>query len=168
MMHSPFDIAKGYLAEYKSLRQEIIKRIELRQQVVQIMLAFAGVFFGFGITKPGVAFLIAPISALLAYSWAQNDKRIFELGTHIAELIEVNVEGLSWERRLLTKRMDSRDSPWRRTVYSQGGSFLIIQLIGVGMGLMNFTFSFVEATLLVVALYSLYKTYYVLKDVSKR
>ncbi len=48
--------------EYNSLRGEIIKRIELRQQMVTVTLTIAGVFLGVGITNKAVALVYPPIA----------------------------------------------------------------------------------------------------------
>jgi ABC-type polysaccharide/polyol phosphate export permease len=55
--------------EYETLRDEIIKRVELRQQLLSITLGFAGAFLGVAVsfpTTPSVALIYPPIALFLA------------------------------------------------------------------------------------------------------
>jgi hypothetical protein len=42
--------------EYTSIRAEILKRIELRQQLMSITLTLAGAFIGFGVSNTLLSF----------------------------------------------------------------------------------------------------------------
>lgn len=154
--------------EYTALRNEILKRIELRQQVIQIALAFAGVLFSFGVARPGVAFVFPPLAALMATAWAQNDFRIRDLGTYLRDRIEPNLAGLGWETHLQKGRKASPDTTWRRTVYSHGGIFLGTQIIAIGIGLANFSNSLVEWILLFASFASMRVAYTTIEKASRR
>ena len=73
----------GVDLEYNSLRGEILKRIELRQQIISITLTLAGIFLSFGLSTDTVALIYPPLAAFLSIAWAQNDFRIRDLATYI-------------------------------------------------------------------------------------
>jgi hypothetical protein len=64
--------------EYNALRDEILKRIELRQQFVSMTLTIAGVFLGIGVTTDTIALVYPLLATFLAIGWAQNDLRKHE------------------------------------------------------------------------------------------
>ena len=78
----------GLQLEYNALRSEILKRIEMRQQLTSITLSIAGLFLGFGLNNVGVALIFPLIGFFLASAWAQNDIRIRQLGAYIHERLE--------------------------------------------------------------------------------
>ena len=53
----PTTIKPGCKLEYNALRSEVLKRIEMRQQIMSITLTLAGVFIGFGLKDSEVAFI---------------------------------------------------------------------------------------------------------------
>ncbi|MGZ9234768.1 MAG: hypothetical protein ACXW4E_04520 [Anaerolineales bacterium] len=67
--------------EYASLRGEIRKRIEMRQQIVSVTLTLAGIFLGVGLATQTVTLVYPPLAMFLAFGWAQNDFRIRDLAT---------------------------------------------------------------------------------------
>jgi hypothetical protein len=88
--------------EYKALRDEILKRIEMRQNILSmaftLVIAFSTVSISIGIFRPEnhnflglAAFVYPPIATFLALSWAQNDHRIRDLGYYIREHIEKKI-----------------------------------------------------------------------------
>ncbi|MFC1716977.1 hypothetical protein ACFL6S_25135 [Candidatus Poribacteria bacterium] len=77
--------------EYASLRSEILKRIELRHQVIIAALTIAGVFLGFGAkgdSHPLVILVYPPIAASLAFAWYHNESGIRNLARYIRSNIE--------------------------------------------------------------------------------
>jgi hypothetical protein len=63
--------------EYQQCRAEILKRIELRQQLIQITLTFAGVLIGVGVQSRNmlISSIYPPLAFCFAMLWAQNDIR---------------------------------------------------------------------------------------------
>jgi hypothetical protein len=93
------DVIKASHIEYKALRDEILKRIEMRQNILSmsftLVIAFSTVAISIGIFRPDnrdflglAAFVYPPIATFLALSWAQNDHRISDIGYYIREQIE--------------------------------------------------------------------------------
>lgn len=130
--------SRGMELEYNSLRSEILKRVELRQQTIAITLTLAGAFLGVGLSTDMVALIYPPLAAFLAIAWAQNDFRIRDLATYIRENLETSSLGLGYEThaqqaRLASKRLNS----WRVVVLSHTGIFIFTQLMAIGIGLLR-------------------------------
>lgn len=98
------------IIEYNSLRKELLKRMELRQNVVQINLTIASLILSYGIIQrvqnisggqgvatPEVALIYPPIAALLGLGWAQIEDRIQNISAYIRLRIERNIPELCWE-----------------------------------------------------------------------
>jgi hypothetical protein len=123
----------GLIAEYNTLRAEILKRVELRNSIVFGPLTFAGVLLGFGLTTPILALLYIIISMFLAGAWVQNDVLVSELGRYIRDNLEHSQTGLRWE----TFRQQSRIATGRTQrlrpsiIFSTGGVFLITQSVAL-------------------------------------
>jgi hypothetical protein len=67
------------LAEYQTLRNEILERIGIRHQIVSITLTICGVLLGFGLDKSEVALIYPMIAMFLAIGWAKNNVQIRQL-----------------------------------------------------------------------------------------
>src|SRR6266850_5793374 len=83
--------------EYQQAKAEIIKRIELRQQLIQTTLTFAGILIGVGAQtgNPLLSSIYPPLALCFAMLWAQNDIRSRQLGQFIRE--EIEQEEGRWE-----------------------------------------------------------------------
>jgi len=125
------------LAEYASLRTEILKRIEIRHQLNFILLTATAAILGVVTTANNFAVaMILPILVLfIAMSWVQNDYRVGQLGAHIRDYIEGPLRTISWETKIQEKRDERRGHwHWRRTVVAQAGVFILIQASSVILG----------------------------------
>ena len=95
-----------YLAEYSALRDEILKRIETRNQMLSFALVLAGVFLSAGVEERiGVDYavlLIYPILAtFLAAAWAHSDIRAGQIGAYIRTNLGKRLPGTGeWEKYL--------------------------------------------------------------------
>ena len=132
------DIPDGISLEYSSLREEILKRIELRQQLISITLTLAGLFLSFGLTTELVPLIYPPIAAFLAIGWAQNDGHIGYIAAYIREHIEKPSNGLDYGLHFETVTEDNRKKDkkvgWGRfIVMSHSGLFLLTQAMAVGV-----------------------------------
>lgn len=100
------------LAEYAALRNEIVKRIEIRHQLLVLMLAAFGILLPLGVEKEVVeALLIYPLLVLcMAFEWMHIDVRIGEMGEYIKYHMEARPfppHGYPfWETYLEGKRRD--------------------------------------------------------------
>lgn len=134
--------------EYQSLRDEIVKRIELRQQFASITLAIAGVFLGIGVTTDTVALVYPFLVVFLAVGWAHNDWRIAEVAAYIRERIEKKTPYLHWETFAQQTRDATTRRGWREVLLSYGGIFVLTQLAAIAIGLLRFQSTMTEWVLL--------------------
>ncbi len=127
--------------EYNALRAEILKRIELRQQIIAITLTIAGVFLGVGIGNKAVALVYPPIAYFLAVGWAQNDLKIRDLAIYIRERIEKRVPFLGWETEQQKRREQTQGRQWRFIILSHSGIFIFTQFVAMLIAVFGFTVS---------------------------
>ena len=138
----------GFELEYNSLRSEIIKRIELRQQLISITLTLAGVFLGIGLGTESVALIYPPLAMFLAFGWAQNDFRIRNSAQYIREHLENSVTGLKYEHETQAGRANTQGlGSWRFVVISHIGIFIFTQIMALVIELARFNFNFVLLSL---------------------
>jgi hypothetical protein len=98
------------LAEWNGLRAEIIKRMEIRPQILLLAFIVAGTLITFGAqpTTPVLVLLLYPLlSVFLALAWMHNDMRISETAEFIREKIEPTLSGFRWEHYI--KKEDGRN-----------------------------------------------------------
>ena len=134
--------------EYAALRSEILKRIELRHQLISITLTIAGAFFAVGVSTALVTLVYPPLATFLALSWVQNDLRVGMMGKYIREHYKS-----SWEIYIDQHRAEGIGS-WRVSFLSHGCIFLVTQVIAISIGLFRFTSIPLELFLLVVDLFA--------------
>lgn len=122
-------------AEYATLREEILKRLEGRQQTLSITLTLAGAFLGLGWGAGAVVLLLYPLIALLlAVAWAQNEIFIRELTAYIRDRLENAGTGLGWETYSRSRMSEIQFMGWPLEVIAIGGVFLLTQIMGIGLG----------------------------------
>lgn len=153
----------GVLAEYNTLRAEILKRVEIRNSIVFGTLTFSGVLLGFGLTTPTFALLYIIISMFLAAAWVQNDVLISGLGKYIRENLERSETGLRWETYRQQGRIAAAQTKKLHptAVFSTGGVFLITQAVALIIALskikiftiLEWVFSFIAIICIIVTIY---------------
>lgn len=94
------EASKLKVMEYRTLRAEQLRRIDLRYTLIQLSIASFGAILAFGVQlKLSTVLLLYPFLVLwLALLWRQNDDMLASIRTYIATQIEV--EDVQWERRL--------------------------------------------------------------------
>ena len=132
-------------AEYISLREEALKRVESRQQTISIALTLAGAFLGLGWNAGAVVILIYPLIALLlAVGWAQNEVFIKQINAYIRDHLEGQVGGMGWQRYSQERMSELRVFGWPLEVMAIGGIFILSQIMAVALGGFRFGNSPVE------------------------
>ena len=101
-----------FLEQYTSLRSEIEKRIDIRQQILALTLLVAGTFLTVGVqpTVPEVVLLFYPLIAMfLGAIWEHNDLRVGQINFYIRTEVEKHLGelGPGWES-FRTKTFPSR------------------------------------------------------------
>ena len=89
------------LAEYSALREEVLKRIELQNQILNLTLIIAGTAasVGYQFNSGPIILLFYPLIALvLSASWEQNNLRVRQIGVYIREKIESRTSSRGWEQ----------------------------------------------------------------------
>jgi hypothetical protein len=90
------------IEEYRSLRSEIEKRIDIRQQILALTLLVAGTFLTVGVQPavPEVVLLFYPVIAMfLGAIWEHNDLRVGQINFYIRTELEKHLGALGpgWE-----------------------------------------------------------------------
>ncbi|MEW6716235.1 MAG: hypothetical protein AB1345_01840 [Chloroflexota bacterium] len=141
-------------AEYDTLREEILKRIDIRHQIVSLHLIIAGTFLSFGLQKDASPYilLVYPILTMfIAAGWARNDIRIGHIGAYLRDHYEVMTDYVRWETHRQAKDVKRR---WLwlsgLRIFSALGLFLITQLIAVGYAFSRVSFTLGENIFLVL------------------
>lgn len=139
--------------EYASLREEVLKRIESRQQTISIALTLAGAFLGLGWNAGAVVILIYPLIALLlAVGWAQNEVFVMQINAYIRDHLEGEGSGLGWQRFNQQNKAELRVFGWPLEVLAIGGIFILTQFMALGLGGLRFGGTLPEWLLLLLAL----------------
>jgi hypothetical protein len=87
--HQPPDLVA--LEEYRSLREETLKRVDIRFQIFNYTLVAAGTLLGIGTAEKGIrsALLLYPILAFFfAVAFVNDSMMLVELGAYIRDELE--------------------------------------------------------------------------------
>ena len=99
----PADRREELLAEFEALRAEVLKRIELRSQSVNLAITATGIFIAAlagGFIPPVTLLLYPPLALFITIAWVHSDIRIAQIAEYIRESIEQQLTGISWEHWL--------------------------------------------------------------------
>jgi 8-oxo-dGTP diphosphatase len=149
----------GIVEEYTTLQNEILKRIELRQEIMTFTLVIAGTILTLGVQfNQTLALLIFPVlSMLLTLVWVQNDVRVGEIGEYIRMVLAPRFEGIYWESYLRKKYAGQK---LRLAEIAALGVFGGTGIFSVLLALTKAVFSREEIVLLVVDVVSIALTYF--------
>lgn len=149
--------------QYVSLRSEIEKRVEIRQQILALTLLVAGTFLTVGCTPtvPEVVLLFYPfIAMLLGAIWEHNDLRVGQLNFYIRTEVEKHLGSLGpgWEAFRLQKFRAGRTRQKRQEVgqkhpltpqfgsivFATRGMFLITQAMTIVVAAVRYAYDFLQ------------------------
>jgi hypothetical protein len=99
------------LAEYKALRDEVLARIGMRNQIVNFAVIVLAALFAVsardggvpGGTSPAVLLAYPILAFFLARGWVNHDTRIGEIGEYIRTRLENGSSGFQWDGYLFGK-----------------------------------------------------------------
>ena len=155
--------------EYASLREEVLKRIESRQQTISVALTLAGAFLGLGWNAGAVVILIYPLIALLlAVGWAQNEVFIMQINAYIRDHLEGEQSGLGWQRFSQQGMSELRIFGWPLEILAIGGIFILTQIMAVGLGSFRFSNSLPEWLLMILAIAAIVGSFLLLGYMPRR
>lgn len=120
------------LTQYSSLREEVLKRIEIQHQIIFGAMVAVGTILTVG-TQPDAAsiLLIYPfLSMFLTLAWSQNDHRNRQITRHLAlhEEVFLTHRSLGWESSRSSSRLWLFGS---RKVFAARGIFVGSQILVV-------------------------------------
>jgi hypothetical protein len=138
------------LAQYTSLRNEIIKRSEFRYQFLSLTLIIAGTILTFGLqptAPPNVLFVFPIIACFLAGIWTHNLIIPRHISKFIKEEIEALFDGWGWETSVENQLFTS---PWLSGIIAGSGVFLGTSIITLLLGILNIksTYSIIDIVLI--------------------
>ncbi len=141
--------------EYESLRDEIIKRIEIRQQLIYTTITISGVILGFGINTSNLSFIFPPLAFALTLMWAQNDLRALQISDylHSFENVESRLGWITYYKKVQGK--SSFKIGWPVSILAPGSMFVLTTVMSVGIGLSHFNCSILSWSLLILDILSL-------------
>ena len=151
------------IAEYNTLRAEILKRIDIRNSIVFGTLTFASGLMGFGLEIPSLAVIYVIISMFLAAAWVQSDLLISDIGCYIRENFEISGSGLRWETfRQECREQNISDKTLKPGMaFSSGGVFIVTQIIALAIAFSQVNiFTLLDWCLSAVALVCMFLTIY--------
>ncbi len=137
--------------EYDTLRQEILKRIEINYQIVNVLLSISAAFLGFGINNNLIALLLPPIILLLAVVWRQNLDVNGKISKYLSDRYEHDESGVIWETHIRDLRTAQRKT-LTGIFFTIGtpGVFMLLSLIAMTLGLINCKFALIEDALIII------------------
>lgn len=154
------DASAFALAEYSSLRSELLKHRDYQHQAIQLAFVAAGTFLSLNSrvgTQP-ILLLAYPILALfLSLGWTSSAIRINRITLYISENIEKRVSGGGWEHFLHSKTRDIKRS---MNVFYARGAFIGTQLIAILLALPQISFTPLEILFLVADLLAILAVIY--------
>ncbi len=125
------------LVEYKALRDEIVKRIELRQHVIIAAVTIAGVLLSIGVRWQNtmVVMMYPSIATLLAIAWVHHDKAIGAMGKFILKRVEDRLGHDGWQ----SKKQEDREAGKRRFApMAHCGIIALTQAMAIAIGFFIF------------------------------
>ncbi|MFA6482292.1 MAG: hypothetical protein WCW62_06930 [Bacteroidales bacterium] len=141
--------------EYETLRDEIIQRIDIRQQLIYTTITLSGVIMGFGIDTSNLSFIYPPLALAIALMWAQNDLRALQISDYL-QSFENDSTKLGWITYY--KKVQGKSSfkiGWPVSILGPGSMFILTSIMSIGIGLSNFNCSLLSWSLLILDLLAL-------------
>lgn len=120
------------MAQYASLREEVLKRLEIQHQLILGTLVAVGTILTVSTQGGGLSILLVyPFLAMfLTLAWSQNDHRNRQITQHLArhEDAFLNDVSLGWERSRTSSRLWIFGS---RKVFAARGIFVGSQVLTI-------------------------------------
>lgn len=122
------------LEEFKALRDEILKRIDTRERIMQANLILLAAILTIAIENNNASALVyPPIAAILTLIWEENEFNIRLLVVYIRTNLEISVSELGWEK-WVAERRKSPICHFKYMLHSHYVLFLIGQIITLKLG----------------------------------
>jgi len=126
----------GVKMEYTFLREQFLKRVEMRHTVVELTLTIAAAFLGVAFTKAvpsSIALVFPPIAYFLALEWMYIDIRQAQTIKYLLKLeIKIPELELGWEE------FKQSGGGFRYAIGSHGGVFIFTQILAMIVGFLRY------------------------------
>jgi hypothetical protein len=153
------------IEQYASLRREIEKRIDIRQQILALTLLVAGTFLTVGVQPnvPEVVLLFYPVIALfLGALWEHNDLRVGQINFYVRTEVEKHLGkfGPGWETfrlKTFSSRYRNKEYKWHRAeqrhpltpqvgliVFATRGMFFTTQAMTIIVAAVRYALEFLQ------------------------
>lgn len=126
-----------FLAEYNSLRMEIVKRVEIQHQLISLALIAPGTILAIGVqTQKGLLVLLYPVFAMfLSAAWSHNGRRVGTIGTYLDQKIQAfnALHIMRWEHYFRT--LTAKGQMGKLNFFASQGIFVGTELLAVLVGI---------------------------------
>ena len=126
------------LAEYNALRDEILKRVELQQQILSLTLVIFGTILTFGLQvhSASIILLYPLLSLFLAASWRHDGLTVKRISIYIRDQIEAPIgeNTLGWEHRARRRQKSQSKFTFLSAKGAFAGGFNFLSARGVFAG----------------------------------
>lgn len=158
------DRTNVYLSEYDILQREILKRIEIRYQIINLALIVAGTILTIGLQmKNSAVLLVYPVLSLfLAAGWAHNGFAMVYIDKYVREKIEKNIPQLQWKSYVHNNSPRSTQPLSPLGIVSTEGLFLSTDILTIALALLIFGSTTIELILLTCSLVATVVTFIIL------
>ena len=121
------------LAEYNALRSEIVKRMDVENQLATFTVIVFGTILGIGLqnkTTSALILLYPTLATFFAVGWSHSDYMTLLIGTYIKERMEATegADKMGWEHYLAKNRVP-------RYYWAMRGIFISTELIAIVLGI---------------------------------
>ncbi len=140
------------LNQYLALRDEIIKRMEIQNQIISLMLIAGGTFISLGIERQSTTLILAtPVLALfLASFWTNHDVRVRHIGLYIRRYIEEKFLDVNTGWEGVGGTSGTKYLSRHLSIFASQGIFIGIQLLSIFAALITTKFSLEDQILFAV------------------
>jgi hypothetical protein len=130
--------------EFSCLRDEYLRRMEMKQKIVELTITIAAAIFGIALTKeasPSLSLIYPPIATFLALGWILQNDVLIMIAKYIREKLEPKDGSLGWEKQRLQERKEIINSGrrWRYAAVSHIGVFIFSEIMAIFIGITKIT-----------------------------
>jgi hypothetical protein len=135
-IQEPEEVKDFLIAEFSSLREEILKRIEIQHQLITLALIATGTIIPLGIQSSTIIILAYPLLAMfISVAWSHSDRRIRHISAYIMCIEDKLLGGnRGWEHM---QGLIVRERFGKRLLYASRGIFIGTQILSIVLALLQ-------------------------------
>lgn len=126
------DASNAFLAEYNSLREEVLQKIQLHNTILMFAITSSITIFVLAFTTKIPEMFLLPLVVVVPATWkaAYYKVSIIKLGTYISTFIESRSFDLKWETRASGLSMCKVGTKWVYLCVTMG-RYLDLPMVGI-------------------------------------